>query len=252
MKAVYAHHTALTGILQRIPPHHTSTLAQIQQELVNSLRPQGQQDEDNDHLRDYINRKQIMRPVAQGSSLFQPENVLTYIEKLDKLLHKLPEAQRPTQQAQVHHIVQGLFDELRMRAPYPLPATVEILRPILLYLESQAKTHNPMLAPQLARPTATYGTLLTGGGGLIPQEQPADPPRGKPHDGGNDAPNATPQQLGNKIDAKIDAKLDERIDSMEARLDTFCTSMQSDNKRKREQEEEKHNDKPRPSAHPSF
>lgn len=40
MRAVYASHTALTGILQRIPPHHTGNLALIQQELEDSLRPQ--------------------------------------------------------------------------------------------------------------------------------------------------------------------------------------------------------------------
>jgi len=249
MQAAYAKHTVLTGILNRIPHNRTGTLVLIQEALAESLRPTDQNDEDNQHIADYMACKQSMVPAAPGSTFYRPQTILEFMEDLDKKLLKIPLAQRPTQQAQVAHIVHGLFDEIRRSVPYQQPPTVEELRPMLLKIEDMTKSHNPMLAPHLVHPpttAATYATFLSGGGGgFVPpeqQQQPADTSQGKAHDHANETSSAIEQSLEEKKDFTLDAKMDR----LNARLDTFYTSMQANNKRKREDDDQEEASKKRP------
>lgn len=242
MQAVYANQTALTGILNHIPAHRTGTLALIQEELAERLRPEGEQALIDEKARQYYNRRQQMVPVAVGSNLYQPESVLDFIEALDKLLTKIPAAQRPAQPSQVAHIVNGLFDEIRNRVQYPLPATVDALRPTLLQLEQNITPKNPMLTPQLplrsTNPTQSLNTfaITASGGG------PTDPPHVE-HSGPTMPSHLTeekPKDNPNSEDLHTACQL---MKASSAELHTFCTSFQSDKKRKRE-DDQGDNDQP--------
>jgi len=155
---LWSSYPVLQTLYKRLTPAQLANVANLREAVKTHLFPDGEQDLFHQLLQKFYARKQELLETPVGSGNIYPEPAIAYTSDKIKLISKIPAAQQPTPQQQVHSIIDNLQQPLRQQTlsmANPFPPDVDTAVRITLRAE-RAVSAPPGAPPVITNAAQTF------------------------------------------------------------------------------------------------